>query len=109
MGASAFKTAVRSLPKHRGFAAINIAGLAVSLTVSLLALLFIWQQWRVDRFHSDPDRIQRVTTTYEGTRYATSPRPLRDVLRNQAAGVGAGVVAACGLGLAALGILIVGT
>jgi putative ABC transport system permease protein len=87
MGASAFKTAVRSLLKHRGFAVINIAGLAVSLMVSLLALLFIWQQWRVDRFHSDPDRIQRVTTTYEGTRYATSPRPLRDALRNQAAGV----------------------
>jgi putative ABC transport system permease protein len=89
MGASYLKTAVRSLWKHRGFTAINVVGLAVSLAVSLLALLFVWQQWRVDRFHSDADRLRRVTTTFEGTRYATSPRPLQNALREQASGVAA--------------------
>lgn len=38
---SYLKTALRTLWKHRGFTAINVIGLAVSLAVALLVLLFV--------------------------------------------------------------------
>jgi len=88
---SYLKTAVRTLWKHRGSTAINGIGLAVSLAVALLVLLFVRQQWRVDRFHSESDTIHRVTTLDrdDGSRYATAPRPLPTALRESVTGLGA--------------------
>ena len=88
---SYLKTALRTLWKHRGFTAINVVGLAVSLAVALLVLLFVRQQWRMDRFHAESEQIHRVTTFDEdGTpHYATSPRPLAAALRASAAGLDA--------------------
>ena len=88
---SYLKTAVRTLWKHRGTTAINGIGLAVSLAVALLVLLFMRQQWRMDRFHSDSEKIQRVTTLdqSDGFRYATAPRPATDSRRAVGSGFGA--------------------
>ena len=88
---SYLKTAVRTLWKHRGSTAINGIGLAVSLAVALLVLLFMRQQWRVDRFHSESEKIHRVTTLdqSDGSRYATAPRPLPTALRESVAGLDA--------------------
>ena len=55
-------TALRTLWKHRGVTAINVVGLAVSLAVALLVLLFVRQQWRMDRFHAESEQIHRLTT-----------------------------------------------
>lgn len=52
-----FRIAIRALWKHRGSTAINGIGLAVSLAVALLVLLFMRQQWRMDRFHSESEKI----------------------------------------------------
>ena len=89
-----FKTAARTLWKHRGTTAINGIGLAVSLAVALLVLLFVRQQWRMDRFHSDSEKIQRVTTLDQsgGLHYATAPKPLPTALRGSI-GSGFGAVA----------------
>ena len=86
-----FKTAARTLWKHRGTTAINGIGLAVSLAVALLVLLFMRQQWRMDRFHSDSEKIQRVTTLDQsgGLHYATAPKPLPTALRESVAGLNA--------------------
>jgi putative ABC transport system permease protein len=86
-----FKTAARTLWKHRGTTAINGIGLAVSLAVALLVLLFMRQQWRMDRFHSDSEKIQRVTTLDQsgGLHYATAPKPLPTALRGSIAGLDA--------------------
>jgi putative ABC transport system permease protein len=88
---SYLKTALRTLWKHRGFTAVNVVGLAVSLAVALLVLLFVRQQWRMDRFHADSEQIHRVTTLdQDGTpHYATSPRPLPAALRASATGLDA--------------------
>jgi len=88
---SYFKTAARTLWKHRGFTAINVVGLSVSLAVALLVLLFVRQQWRMDRFHSASEQIHRVTTLAgdDGMHYATSPRPLAAALRGTEPGVAA--------------------
>ena len=81
--------AVRNLWKHRVSSSINLFGLAVSLAVCLLLLLFLRDQWRYDRWHDASDRIHRVTSTIteSGRRYATSPAPVGPALVEQYAGV----------------------
>jgi putative ABC transport system permease protein len=79
----------RTLWRHRTTTAINLLGLAVSLAVCFLMVLFLHQQWELDRFHPNADRIYRVATTYSesGNRTARAPLPLAAVLRDQASGV----------------------
>ena len=57
---SHLKIALRHLIKRRGFAFINIAGLAVGMACSLLILLWVWEEYSYDRFHEKADRIVRV-------------------------------------------------
>ncbi len=53
--------AFRNLRRHRGYAAINIVGLAVGLAACLLILLFIQGELRYDAYHAKADRIVRMT------------------------------------------------
>ncbi|SEL54653.1 ABC transporter permease [Parapedobacter koreensis] len=51
------KTAFRTLVKNRSYSAINIIGLAVSLTASVLLMLWVWDELSYDRMHDKADRI----------------------------------------------------
>jgi ABC-type antimicrobial peptide transport system permease subunit len=55
-----FKVAVRNLWKHKGYSFLNIFGLAMGMTCSLLILLWIRDEQGVDGFHANKDRIYRV-------------------------------------------------
>jgi hypothetical protein len=48
---SYFLLAWRNLQKHKTSAAINIGGLALGLTTSILVLLFVVEEFGYDRFH----------------------------------------------------------
>jgi putative ABC transport system permease protein len=54
------KTAWRLLAKHKGYAFINLAGLAIGITSSVLIFLFVRYESSYDRFHEKSDRIYRV-------------------------------------------------
>jgi putative ABC transport system permease protein len=54
------KLALRNLGKHRMYAAINIAGLAVGLATAILIFLFVRFETSFDRYHPDSDRVFRV-------------------------------------------------
>jgi putative ABC transport system permease protein len=81
------KVGWRILRGHKSFAAITIFGLAVSLTVGTLALVFMTHELSYDRFHADSGRIHRVamtiTSTSTSTRKATAraSTPLAPTLR----------------------------
>ena len=61
------KIAFRNLFRQKGFASINILGLAVGLTVSLLILLWVQDEGNIDQFHENGDRIFQVyTNIYTG-------------------------------------------
>ncbi len=51
------KVTLRVLWKHPLYTLINISGLAISLTVSILILLWVQSEIKVDRFHQHADRI----------------------------------------------------
>ena len=57
------KIALRNLFKQKGYSLINIGGLAIALSVTLLMLLWVQDEWRTDKFHENGDRIFRLKRT----------------------------------------------
>ena len=55
-----FKTAWRSLWKHKIFSAINVLGLAIGISASLVIYLIASYNLSFDKFEKDKDRIYRV-------------------------------------------------
>ncbi len=52
--------ALRTLRRQKGYAAINVVGLAVGMACCLLIFLLVRHEWSFDTFHAKADRIQRV-------------------------------------------------
>jgi putative ABC transport system permease protein len=57
-----FRIGWRNLIKRKGFAMINMAGLALGFSCSILIFLFVNHHLQYDTFHNDPERIYRVVT-----------------------------------------------
>ena len=55
-----FKTSVRSMARSKLFTTINVAGLAVSMSVGLLLIALLYDIQHVDSFHVNKDRIYRL-------------------------------------------------
>ncbi|SKB96314.1 ABC-type antimicrobial peptide transport system, permease component [Parapedobacter luteus] len=73
------KTAFRALAKHSAYSAINIFGLALSLSAAILILLWVWDELSYDRMHSKGNRIFQVSTTFDVTSenvWPVGPPPL---------------------------------
>ena len=55
-----FKTAWRNLVKNKFYSTINIAGLTIGLTVGLLILLWVQDEFSYDRFHENAPNIIKL-------------------------------------------------
>ncbi len=55
-----FKTALRNLWKNKGFSLINIMGLALGLACSLLIMLWVNEEYKVDVFHKNHRQLYTV-------------------------------------------------
>jgi putative ABC transport system permease protein len=58
-----FKTGWRNLVRNKIYSFINIIGLSLGITASLLSALWVADEYKVDAFHQDLDRIFVVTST----------------------------------------------
>ena len=56
-----FKIAFRNIVRHKAFATINIAGLAIGMACSILILLWVQNELSYDKFHKNADNIYRLT------------------------------------------------
>lgn len=79
--------ALRNIRRNKTFSAINIIGLAISMSLGLLIILIIKEQFEFDNFHKDADRIYRVNTSAlrvngETENYASVPLALAEVLKD---------------------------
>ncbi len=80
------KIAIRNIWANKTFSFINIVGLSVSMSLGLLIILIVKEQYSFDNFHKDADRIYRVDTRAlrvggGSEDYATVPMPLATVLK----------------------------
>ena len=57
------KIALRNLWRERTYTAINLSGLAVGMTCTLLAILFVRDELSYDQFHTKAPQLYRLTTT----------------------------------------------
>src|SRR5918993_1117782 len=83
-----FKVALRSLWKNKGYAFINIVGLAIGIACSLLIFLFVKHELSYDSFNKDADNIYRVVKDFvndDGSRLpdATSPAALAPAMQRE--------------------------
>jgi len=58
------KVAARNIARHKGFAFINILGLAVGIAASVLIVLYVNDELNFDRFHENAGRIYRMTADW---------------------------------------------
>lgn len=68
--------AVRNLSRQKGYAFINIAGLAVGMAVCLVILLYVQHELSYDRFHEKADRIYRLLLEDDGRLSESLPDPI---------------------------------
>ncbi|MGB3779628.1 MAG: ABC transporter permease [Tunicatimonas sp.] len=67
-----FKVAFRSMWRQRQGATINILGLSMGMTVCMLIVLYVQDEWSFDRFHAHAERIYRVAGEYDQGGEATN-------------------------------------
>src|SRR5882757_9464722 len=58
-----FKIAFRNIVRHKAFAAINIAGLAIGMACSIFILLWVQNELSYDKFHKNAGTIYRLTAS----------------------------------------------
>ncbi len=86
-----FKIAFRGFWKHKLFTFINIIGLSIGISASLVIYLIVHYDFSFDKYHKDSDRIYRVVSNYsfQGNRsynYGVCG-PLAGAIKTDAAGV----------------------
>ena len=90
---SYLKVIARNLLKHKGFSLISVVGLAASMSVCLLIIVFVKQQLSYDTFHDQAGRIYHIYSDYKAPVnssshfYATSPAGLGRVMKETMTGV----------------------
>jgi putative ABC transport system permease protein len=88
-----FKTAWRTLSKNKTFSVINVLGLAIGISASLVIYLIATYDLSFDKFEKDKDRIYRVVFTLvaSGEKYYFSGAtyPLAPAIKNEIAGLDA--------------------
>jgi putative ABC transport system permease protein len=80
-------TALRNILRNQTFSLINLVGLSVSMSLAMLIILIVKEQYTFDNFHRDSDRIYRVNTRanrVEGYTwdYASAPMPLGNAIND---------------------------
>ncbi len=63
-----FKIAFRTLLKFKGYAAINLLGLALGLATGILIMIYVLDETSFDRFHEKRDRLYRVNTVFASSK-----------------------------------------
>jgi putative ABC transport system permease protein len=81
------KIALRFMLRQKGFSIINISGLTIGITCSLLILLYIQDELSYDKFHPDAARTYRIgfKGTLEGRQFisAQTGTPVARALQNE--------------------------
>ena len=82
-----FKIAIRSLIKNPAYSFINIGGLAIGITSSILILLWVADEYSYDTFHKNYDSIYKLYQSQQweqgiGTG-PSMPYPMKEAIKNK--------------------------
>src|SRR5687768_6472257 len=79
-------TSLRTFFRNRIFSLINLIGLSVSMSLAMLIIMIIREQYTFDNFHQDSDRIYRVNTKllhpeWGAVDFASAPLPVGQAIK----------------------------
>jgi putative ABC transport system permease protein len=81
-----FTIAIRNIRKDKAYSSINILGLTIGITCSVLLLIYILDELSFDRYHKNADDIYRVVSIIKEPdnefTWAIAQIPLADELRD---------------------------
>jgi putative ABC transport system permease protein len=77
------KIALRNILKHKSYAFVNIAGLAVGIACCLLILLYVQDELSYDRFHQNAAQIYRATLATSQQRVEVTPSILGPIFQRE--------------------------
>jgi putative ABC transport system permease protein len=77
--------ALRNLSKDKGYSLLNILGLTIGITCSLLLIFYVLDELSYDRHHAKADRIFRIASYVQepnnSMRWSVTPYPLSQALK----------------------------
>jgi putative ABC transport system permease protein len=84
---SIITTALRNIIRQRSFSFINLAGLSVGMSLAMLIIMIVRDQYTFDNFHNNSGNIYRLNTNAIRTNggvepYASTPLPLGDAIED---------------------------
>jgi putative ABC transport system permease protein len=86
-----FKTAIRSLLNRKIFSLINVTGLAIGISASLIVLLLVKYEFSFDTQHKDKNQIYRIVSESGGNgeiyKNPGVPMPMQTAIYNEVSGV----------------------
>jgi len=81
------KISGRSILRNKLFSFINIAGLAVSMSVGLLLISLLSDMTSYDKFHKNYERIYRIKTQSEQDKYASTSLLAGKLIKESISGI----------------------
>ncbi len=86
-----FRVALRNFWRNRAFSAINILGLAIGISASLIIYLLVYYDFTFDKFEKDGDRIYRIVGTgiFQGNTWHNNclPEPMGPAVEKDLSGM----------------------
>src|SRR4029079_10105497 len=86
-----FTVAFRNLKRNKVFSLINIMGLALGISATLVIYLIVHHEFSFDKFQKDRDRIYRVVSEMhfpdQAFKLSGVPVPLSPAVANQVTGI----------------------
>lgn len=81
------KIAVRNLLRNKSYSFINIAGLSIGVACCLLLVLFILDEYSVDKHQANLENLYRITTEFKGEtgidKLASTSPPIAMALKDE--------------------------
>src|ERR1700760_858268 len=86
-----FLVALRNFWRNKTFSAINILGLAIGISASLIIFLLVQYDFSFDKFEKDSNKIYRVVADYKNPKNTNTmnclSEPMGDAIKETVTGV----------------------
>ncbi|MBU8892472.1 MAG: ABC transporter permease [Bacteroidales bacterium] len=76
-------TAIRNIRRDLFYSGINIIGLAIGMSCSILIMLWVYDELSFDKFHKDSEDIYRIIAKLPSMEAAVGPLPLAQALKDE--------------------------
>jgi putative ABC transport system permease protein len=82
-----FKTALRSFKKNKTATFINVLGLSIGISASLIIFMMVEYDYSFDKYEPDANRICRIVSEGQGWKNSGIPIPMHKAVQQKVSGI----------------------